>query len=68
MLLVQQQRDDFGMIRESQPGLVVVSVFSAQGEKGSQDTPADLLTGWGKRGLRIHLLAVGGIYGPVAVG
>ena len=32
------------------------SVFIAQGEERSQDTPADLLIGWGKRGLRIHLL------------
>ena len=33
-----------------------VSVFIAQGEEGSQDTPAELLIGWGKRGLKIHLL------------
>lgn len=32
------------------------SVFIAQGEERSQDTPADLLIGWGKRGLGIHLL------------
>ena len=33
-------------------------VFIAQGEERSRDTPADLLIGWGKRGLRIHLLVV----------
>ena len=33
-----------------------MSVFIAQGEARSPDTPADLLIGWGKRGLRIHLL------------
>ena len=35
---------------------MVVSVFIAQGEERSQDTPADLLIGWGKRGFMIHLL------------
>ena len=33
-----------------------MSAFIAQGEERSCDTPADLLVGWGKRGLRIHLL------------
>ena len=30
---------------------VGLSVFIAQGEQRSRDTPADLLIGWGKRGL-----------------
>ncbi len=38
-----------------------MSVFIAQGEEGSQDTPADLLIGWGKRGLAIHLPVGGGL-------
>ena len=38
------------------PEHLVMSVFVAQGEQRSQDTPADLLIGWGKRGLTIHLL------------
>lgn len=33
-----------------------MSIFITQGEERTQDTPADLLIGWGKRGLRIHLL------------
>ena len=30
-------------------------VFIAQGEESSQDTPADLMIGWGKRGLMIYV-------------
>ena len=30
-------------------------------EDGSQDTPADLLTGWSKRGLTTHFWLVGGV-------
>ena len=55
------QWDDFLMIRESQLGHVVMSVFITQGKERSYDTPADLLIGWGKRGLGIHLLLVGGV-------
>ena len=44
------------MNRESQREHVVMSVFIAQGEERSPDTPADLLIGWGKRGLMMHLL------------
>ena len=46
---------------------VVMSVCITQGEERS-DTPTDLLTGWGKRGLTIHLLLTcgvgGGVQGP----
>lgn len=35
---------------------MVVSIFKAQGEERSQDTLADVLIGWDKRGLRIQLL------------
>lgn len=35
---------------------MVMSVFITQGEERSQDTPADVLIGWGKRELTIHLL------------
>ena len=34
----------------------VTSVFTAQGEARADNTSADLLTGWGKRGLTTHLL------------
>ena len=32
------------------------SVFIAQGKERSCNIPADMLIGWGKRGLRIHFL------------
>ena len=55
--MVLAQREDFLIIREGRPwALVVVSVFIAQGEERSHDTPANLLIGWGKKGRRIHLL------------
>ena len=41
-----------------------MSAFIAQGEERSCDTPADLLVGWGKRGLRIHLLVGWGCIRP----
>ena len=40
-----------------------MSVFIAQGEERSHDTPADLLIGWGKRGLMMHLQVGWGIKG-----
>ena len=43
-------RYDFLIIRESGPRCLVVSVFTAQGERRSYDTPIDLLIGWGKMG------------------
>ena len=39
-----------------------MSVFITQGEERSQDIPADLLIGWGKRGLMIHCWLVGGCH------
>ena len=44
---------------------VVLSVFIAQEEERSQDTPADLLGGWGNRGLLIGLLAGWGRIRPL---
>lgn len=41
-------RGDWG---RADPGHVVMSAFIAQGEARAQETPADLLIGWGKRGL-----------------
>ena len=41
-----------------------MSVFITQGEERSHDTPANLLIGWGKRGLRIHLLVGWGYIRP----
>ena len=37
------------------PGHVLTSVFITQGEERSYDASADLLIGWGKRGVMIHL-------------
>ena len=37
-----------------------MSIFITQGEARSPDTLADLLIGWGKRGLTIHLLVAWG--------
>ena len=66
---LQAQQDDFLLIRESRPLCMVASVFTVQGEKRSRDTLADLLMGWGKRDLRIHLLDVWGAFkAPVGVG
>ena len=45
------------MVRESWPRAHGSACFYSPGrEENSCDTPADLLTGWGKRGLMIHLL------------
>ena len=41
---------------------MIRSVFITQGEERSRDTPADLLIGWGERGvLTIHLLVGWGV-------
>ena len=53
--MLQEQRDDFLTIRESQQqacGHVCVT----QGEERSCYTPEDLLIGWRKRDLGMHLL------------
>ena len=42
-----------------------MSVFITQGVERSLMTPADLLVGWGKRGLRGHLLVVWGLIRPL---
>ena len=42
-----------------------MSVFIAQEEERSRDTPADLMTGWGKRVLMIHLLLGWGCIRPL---
>ena len=44
---------------KANPRHAVMSVFIAQERRGY--TPADLLIGWGKRGLAIHLLVGWGI-------
>lgn len=54
-LLVQW--DDFLIIRESWPQACgCVCFYSPERQERSCYTPADLLIGWGKRDLRIHLL------------
>ena len=63
------QWDDFLMIRESQLGHVVMSVFITQGKERSYDTPADLQICWGKRGLTIQFLVGWGAYKtPIGAG
>ena len=42
-----------------------MSLFIAQGEERSYDTPADLLLGWEKAGLTIHLLVGRGHIRPL---
>ena len=66
--------DYFLIMRESRlhpsplpPGMVK-SMFTDQGEERSHDTPADLLIGWGKRGLAIPSWLAGGIYCPIVEG
>ena len=51
--MLQALWDDFLTVRES---CEVMSVFITQGEERSCDTPVDLPFGWGRCGLRIHLL------------
>ena len=47
---------------------MVVSVFIAQGEERSCDTPADLLIGWEKMDPKIHLLVWAYKAYPIGVG
>ena len=63
---------NFLIIRESQleekeeimDEHVVVSIFITWEEERSCNTPANLLIGWGKRSLRIHLLVGWGYIMP----
>ena len=55
MLLVQ--RDDLQIIRESRhQAHGHVRFYNPRRNERSSDTPADLLIGWGKKGLMMHLL------------
>lgn len=54
----QAQRDDFLMSRERWRWALGHVCFYSPERGESHDTPADLLTGWEKRGLLIHLLVV----------
>ena len=54
MLLTQWA--DFLLIRESRPwGCGCICIYSPEREERSHHIPADLLIGWGKMGLPIHL-------------
>ena len=59
MLLAQWE--DFLIIRECRLEFMVKSASIAQREERSQDTPADLPIGWGKRSLTLQLQLVGGV-------
>ena len=59
MLLVQ--RDDFLIIKKSHGH---VYFYSPGREERANDTPADLLIGWGEKGLTIHLLVGWGLLDP----
>ena len=50
------------------PGHMGMYVFMAPGEERSQDTPADLLIGWGRSGPMIHLLVDWGCVRPYGAG
>ena len=53
------QWNDFLMIREADPGHMVVSVFVTLVEENSYNIPADLLIGW-ERGVFQYTCWLGG--------